>query len=910
MQDKEYYIGIDYGTSNSCVGIYMNSTVKIAPNRIGERTTPSLVLFSGNKIFVGEDVITQTDEENKMINEVKRFIGLDYYEFKNKEFSKHLNYEVINQDGKPKIKIVINGKEDYYSAEEISALIIKKMVSNAEDFINEIETGVKIGKAVMTVPVHFSEKQKEALHAAARMADIEVTRIINEPTAAALAYGLGEDLILQKENYSKRSNKLTNIGKSTCEGVPPTASEAFKFEKKIVVFDLGGGTFDITLLNISTISDNLFNFEVIGTNGETDLGGSDFDNLMVDYFIKKFCKKHEKKEEDIRKNKKECKRLKIKCEAAKKLLSENNEAFVVLNNFYDDIDLNERIMKYEFESICKDLFEKIENITMNLLTELGKEPQDFESVILVGGATRMTGIKNMLKRIFGERKIKDNIDPDEAVAFGATLESAKVEKKEKVNFTLQDIIPYNLGIAVLNQNQEEIKKGQKMYTIIKKFSKIPTVSKEHPFKVTLNEKFRDININIYEGNDKYVENNRRLDVITISDIHQIGEIEYGIIFGIDVNSKLIVHINFKSLNRKESREIRKITNAIMDGKKKKIKINKSKLILPMNSVFLNIQNMKQNIYSSTNLNSKLENLIDCSQEYEQLINNYMTFINENDYVLEKIYVYTKELFNLYSERIMLNSQKLVDKRISKKNNIPKIINKIKERMKNLISVVGYVADLLDIFIDVRENSKNEFYQILYNFMELMNNEGNNKMENQKFCRYYSILYFEKAFYCYKKYTIDDDLMKIDRDIKIKLEEQIQKNKKKLYEIKSFATVIESLAKEKQFLVGHTGFTFVLQQLEKLKNLEVLSVDEMKELFDLFQNMVDSYDKKEKSLEEAYCIANIIKILYKIYKDEDKDRLLEYISRFNFIMEGREDEKYNWYKEIKKIIDEIENKFNF
>ena len=516
----------------------------------------------------------------------------------------------------------------------------------------------------------------------------------------------------------------------------------------------------------------------------------------------------------------------------------------------------------------------------------------------------------MLKRIFGERKIKDNINPDEAVAFGATLESAKVEKKEKVNFILQDIIPYNLGIAVLNQNQEEIKKGMIMYPIVKKYSKIPSVSKEHTFKVTLNEKIRDININVYEGNDNYVEKNRRLDVITISDINQIGEIEYGIIFDINVNSKLIVHINFKSLNRTERREIRNITNAIMDGKKKKIKINKSKLILPMNSVILNIQNMKQNIYSSSNLNSKLDNLIDCSQEYEQLINNYMTFINENDYALEKIYVYTKELFNLYSDIIMLNSEKLVDKKISKKNSVPQIIIKIKERMKNLISVVGYVADLLDIFIDVRENSKNEFYQILYNFMELMNNEGNNKMENKKFCRYYSILYFEKAFYCYKKYTIDDDLMKIDRDIKIKLEEQIQKNKKKLYEIKSFATVIESLAKEKQFLVGHTGFTFVIQQLEKLKNLEVLSVDEMKELFDLFQNMVDSYDKKEKSLEEAYCIANIIKILYKIYKDEDKDRLFEYISRFNFIMEGREDEKYNWYIEIKKIIDEIENKFNY
>ena len=140
----------------------------------------------------------------------------------------------------------------------------------------------------------------------------------------------------------------------------------------------------------------------------------------------------------------------------------------------------------------------------------------------------------------------------------------------------------------------------------------------------------------------------------------------------------------------------------------------------MNSVIRNIQNMKKSIYSSININSKIELLIDCSQEYEQLINNYMTFIKENDYVLEKIYIYKKELFNIYSERILLDSEKIVDKKISKANNLPKIIIKIKERMNNLISVVGYVADLLDIFLDVRENSKNEFYQILTNFMELMN----------------------------------------------------------------------------------------------------------------------------------------------------------------------------------------------
>ena len=179
------------------------------------------------------------------------------------------------------------------------------------------------------------------------------------------------------------------------------------------------------------------------------------------------------------------------------------------------------------------------------------------------------------------------------------------------------------------------------------------------------------------------------------------------------------------------------------------------------------------------------------------------------------------------------------------------------------------------------------------------------MKNHKFSRYYSILYFEKAFYCYKKYTIPEDLLIIDKNIKQQLEEQQKINQDKLNKIKSFAIVIESLAKDKEFLIGHTGFTNVIKLIEKLNDINQITVDEMKELLDLFQNMADSYNKKLKCVEEAYCIANIIKILYKIYKDKDKDKLIYYIDRLKFIMEDKEEE-YKWYNEIKKIIEEIEN----
>ena len=209
-KQKEYHIGIDYGTSNSCVGIFINGTVQIAPNRLGERTTPSIVSFTEeNKAIVGEETISQKLENAKnIIYEVKRFIGLSYEEFTKRDFSKNLNYDVVNVNNVPKIKININDKDYFYSAIEISSLIIKKMVQNAEDFIAEIHQGVKITKAVLTVPTHFDNNQITVVKEAAKLAGIEVARIINEPTAAALAYGLGNNLMVNDKNNVNGKNIL------------------------------------------------------------------------------------------------------------------------------------------------------------------------------------------------------------------------------------------------------------------------------------------------------------------------------------------------------------------------------------------------------------------------------------------------------------------------------------------------------------------------------------------------------------------------------------------------------------------------------------------------------------------------------------------------------------------------------
>lgn len=315
------YFGIDFGTSNSSIAFYKNSNITLAPNRIGERITPSLVSFSENSkdIYIGEDVLDQKLEGITLIYDVKRFVGLSYEEFKKKKFSEHLHYVVINDDGKPKIKVKYNGKEELYTAEEISSFIIKKIIYNATEFV---QTSIK--KAVIAVPVHFSDNQIKGIYESAKRAGIEITRVIKEPTAAAIAYGMGKDLIL--ENSYNNMGLYSSV--SSSYEVAPSVKEKFKIEENVMVFDLGGGTFDITLLNIRKVNERELNFDIKATNGISEFGGSDFDDKLVDYCIKNFCKKTNKKEEFIKNNIKEYSRLKIKCEHAKKILSVSNESII------------------------------------------------------------------------------------------------------------------------------------------------------------------------------------------------------------------------------------------------------------------------------------------------------------------------------------------------------------------------------------------------------------------------------------------------------------------------------------------------------------------------------------------------------------------------------------------------------
>ena len=905
---KDYHVGIDYGTSNSCVGIYMNGTVQIAPNKIGERTTPSIVSFSDEnkgKALVGEETLNQKlDNYKNTIYEVKRFIGLNYEDFIEEGFDKNLNYEVINQDGIPKIKVNVDGKDIYYSAEEISSLIIKKMVQCAEDFIAETETGIKLTKAIITVPAHFKDDQKNAVKNAAKLAGIDIPRIINEPTAAALAYGVGQNLVPEIANTGLKKIKTlhTSVVKTDGDsGEAPLAIERVKSksQENAIVFDLGGGTLDITILNISKNSEGIINFEVESTDGDTHLGGSDFDNKLIDFCIKDFCIKTGNKEEMVRQDKKSCKRLKIKCENAKKLLTVTKQTIINIENFYGKDDLFISITRDEFDDLCKDLYDRIKDLIYQVMHDIGKCPSDIDEIILVGGATRMVGVKDLLHRIFGEGKVKDNLDPDEAVAFGATMEAAKMEEKDKINFILQDITAYKIGIATKNEDPNDNEEnGDKMYTIIKKFSKIPS-SSEKSFEIELNQNSPDIVIRIYEGNDNYVKKNTSLGEMHIDNINKLGMIEYKVKFSIDVNSQLTVTITIDSLGIKKEEIITKVTHAYVDKEKKKIKICKNKDLQPFSLLLESIKISKKKLSESFDIQNKLESLKDCCSNTEAIIEHYLQFIKDNESIYEKIYINTKDLFSYYIELIKIY--------LNKKDEINDIIQKIKKMMRNLINQVGYIEELLEDFKEIQEMEqfKNIFYEIFINYMELMNEEGLIKKQNNKFSRYYSKLYFEREFYTCKKFVKENDILKIDKSLRERYEKLKQKNEEELKKVNSFTNFVEQRVKSGKFMYGKTGFTMIGKKIEEYEqDMENLSVDELREILDIFQSMVDSFDKKVNSIGEAYCLFHLIYINYKIFK-KGYDKLWKYLERLKSILFSNTDEQYDWLCEAKNIIKELE-----
>eukprot|EP00435_Cladocopium_sp_Y103_P009033 s3324_g2.t1 len=369
-------IGIDLGTTYSCVGIYKNGRVEIIPNDQGNRITPSYVAFTDDERLIGEAAKNQaTINPTQTLFDVKRLIGRRFKDSTVQKDIKLLPYEIVDKASKPMISVKVKGEDKVMAPEEVSSMVLTKMKETAENYL-----GKEVKHAVVTVPAYFNDAQRQSTKDAGTIAGMNVLRIINEPTAAAIAYGLDK-----------------------------------KTEKNILVYDLGGGTFDVSLL---TIDNGVF--EVVATNGDTHLGGEDFDQRVMQHFMKIFQKKHGK---DMSKDKRSIQKLRREVEKTKRALSSTHQARLEIEALYDGVDFSETLTRARFEELNADLFKNTLGPVKQVLEDSGLKKNQVDEIVLVGGSTRIPKVQQLIKDFFNGKEPNRGINPDEAVAYGAAVQA-------------------------------------------------------------------------------------------------------------------------------------------------------------------------------------------------------------------------------------------------------------------------------------------------------------------------------------------------------------------------------------------------------------------------------------------------------------------------------------------------------
>ena len=602
-------VGIDLGTTFSCIAIWKNHQPYVIPNENGSRITPSMVSFTKKDRLVGDAAKNNSSKNaENTVYDAKRLIGRKFNDKEVQEDIKRWPFKVKKDENsdRPIIEVTYKEEKKKFFAEEISAIILTKIKNYAKDHLGE-----EIKEAVITCPAYFNDAQRNATKNAAKIAGLDVIRIINEPTAAALAYGYDK----MGENKDKKD-------------------ELNLEQEKVLVFDLGGGTFDVTVLSLNS---NLL--EVQSSYGDMHLGGEDFDNKILDHCIKEF---KELNHIDISKNQKAIRRLKGLCEKAKVNLSSMQETTIDIDSLAEGVDFNLTITRPEFEDLCKEDFNRCIPIVERALKEAKLTKEEINKVVLVGGSTRIPKIQQLVINFFvDENKICKSLHADEAVAAGAAIVGAIATNFEEISLerlTLIDVTPLSLGLRLNN--------GE-MAVIIEKNSPIPCEKKDTfmPGK----DKAKSVRVKIFQGEYKYADKNHFVGEILVDDLPQLpkGQVKITVTYTITIDGILNVSVKESSKGKTTDKKFNMSNNDLTEKQIEKLikEANEAEKDDLKRIEAITMRNKGQEIAL------KIKNDTNCEKEKLKKVNEIYNFLRKN--TEEDFDVYEK----YYNELIKLDKKK-------------------------------------------------------------------------------------------------------------------------------------------------------------------------------------------------------------------------------------------------------------